>query len=129
MAGAPGAAPDTDAAIASQVEHRVRSALAWQVFSRGVPMLVAGDEFGRTQNGNNNPYNVDAPGTWNNYNMIATDSPNAVATGVTMAQSSFARRWRTPCAMASGSISTSGFSTSNNSASASRAKARLLPAP
>ena len=62
---------------------RVRSALAWQVFSRGVPMLVAGDEFGRTQNGNNNPYNVDAPGTWNNYNMIATDSPNAVATGVT----------------------------------------------
>jgi glycogen operon protein len=53
------------------------------MFSRGVPMIVAGDEFARTQNGNNNPYNVDAPGTWNNYAMIATDSPHQVATGVT----------------------------------------------
>jgi glycogen operon protein len=53
------------------------------MLSRGVPMLVAGDEFARTQNGNNNPYNVDAPGTWNNYRMIASDSPHLVATGVT----------------------------------------------
>jgi glycogen operon protein len=46
-------------------------------------MIVAGDEFARTQNGNNNPYNVDAPGTWNNYAMIASDSPHRVATGAT----------------------------------------------
>jgi isoamylase len=62
--------------------QRVRNALVWQLMSRGVPMLVAGDELGRTQNGNNNPYNVDAPGTWNNYAMIASDSPQLVATGV-----------------------------------------------
>jgi glycogen operon protein len=61
--------------------QRFRSLLTWQMFSRGVPMIVAGDEFARTQNGNNNPYNVDAPGTWNNYAMIATDSPHLAATG------------------------------------------------
>ncbi len=62
--------------------QRFRSLLTWEMFSRGVPMLVAGDEFARTQNGNNNPYNVDAPGTWNNYGMIPTDSPHLTATGV-----------------------------------------------
>jgi glycogen operon protein len=61
--------------------QRFRSLLTWEMFSRGVPMIVAGDELARTQNGNNNPYNVDAPGTWNNYNMIATDSPQLTATG------------------------------------------------
>jgi glycogen operon protein len=63
--------------------QRFRSLFTWQMFSRGVPMIVAGDEFARTQNGNNNPYNVDAPGTWNNYGMIPTDSPHQTATGTT----------------------------------------------
>ncbi|HEX4422548.1 MAG TPA: alpha-amylase family glycosyl hydrolase, partial [Kofleriaceae bacterium] len=63
--------------------QRLRSLMTWQMFSRGVPMIVAGDEFARTQNGNNNPYNLDAPGTWNNYGMIPTDSPHLVSTGVT----------------------------------------------
>jgi isoamylase len=61
--------------------QRFRSLLTWQMLSRGVPMIVAGDELARTQNGNNNPYNVDAPGNWNNYQMIATDSPHQVSTG------------------------------------------------
>ena len=62
--------------------QRYRSFLTWQMFSRGVPMIVAGDELARTQNGNNNPYNVDAAGNWNNYNTITSDSPHLVATGV-----------------------------------------------
>ncbi|MBM3520739.1 MAG: glycogen debranching enzyme GlgX, partial [Alphaproteobacteria bacterium] len=33
-----------------------RALLATLFFSRGTPMLTAGDEFGRTQNGNNNAY-------------------------------------------------------------------------
>ncbi|MBD5442151.1 MAG: hypothetical protein HDR34_01890 [Treponema sp.] len=52
-----------------------------QMISRGVPMIVWGDEFCRTQNGNNNPYNIDSVATWNNYNMINTDSPHTVPTG------------------------------------------------
>ena len=60
-----------------------RNYIAVQMMSRGVPMIVYGDEFGRTQNGNNNPYNIDSVATWNNYNMINTDSPHAIATGGT----------------------------------------------
>ena len=58
-----------------------RNYIAVQMMSRGIPMIVWGDEFGRTQNGNNNPYNIDSVATWNNYNMINTDSPHTVATG------------------------------------------------
>ena len=61
--------------------QRIRNAFAFLMFSRGVPMIVYGDEFGRTQNGNNNPYNVDGLATWNNYEMISTDAPNAVSGG------------------------------------------------
>ncbi len=62
---------------------QLRNIWTWQMFSRGVPMSVYGDEFGRTQNGNNNPYNLDSIATWNNYNMINTNSPNTVSTGYT----------------------------------------------
>lgn len=61
--------------------QRLRNFLAIQYFSRGVPMTLGGDEFGRTQNGNNNPYKIDSIGIWQNYDMIATSSPNAVSTG------------------------------------------------
>ena len=57
-----------------------RNYIAVQMVSRGVPMIVYGDELGRTQNGNNNPYNIDSVATWNNYNMINTDSPHSIAT-------------------------------------------------
>ena len=60
-----------------------RNYIAVQMMSRGVPMIVYGDEFGRTQNGNNNPYNIDSVATWNNYKMINTASPHAIATGGT----------------------------------------------
>ena len=58
-----------------------RNYTAIQMMSRGVPMIVWGDEFCRTQNGNNNPYNIDSVATWSNYNMINTDSPHSVSTG------------------------------------------------
>ena len=45
-------------------ERRLRSALCLLLLSRGVPMLVAGDEFGRTQRGNNNAYNQDNATSW-----------------------------------------------------------------
>lgn len=61
--------------------QQLRNLWTIQMFSRGVPMSVYGDELCRTQNGNVNPYNVDSVATWNNYNMINTDSPNTVSTG------------------------------------------------
>jgi glycogen debranching enzyme len=42
----------------------VRVLLAVLFFSRGTPMLTAGDEFGRTQQGNNNAYAQDNDITW-----------------------------------------------------------------
>ena len=66
---------------AASNRQRARNYFAMQMFSAGIPMIVYGDEFGRTQNGNNNPYNIDSVATWNNYSMIATDSPHTVSTG------------------------------------------------
>lgn len=61
--------------------QRFRNFWAFQFFSRGVPMVVYGDELARTQNGNNNPYCIDSVATWNNYEMIATSAPHRVPTG------------------------------------------------
>ncbi|WP_371164376.1 glycogen debranching protein GlgX [Buchananella felis] len=41
-----------------------RNLLGTLLLSAGVPMLVAGDEFGRTQQGNNNAYCQDSPISW-----------------------------------------------------------------
>ncbi len=58
--------------------QRVRNFWVMLFLSRGVPMVVSGDEYGRTQNGNNNPYNVDTVGIWNNWAMAAANAPTAV---------------------------------------------------
>jgi isoamylase len=61
--------------------QRLRSFLTVLFCSRGVPMIVSGDEFGRTQDGNNNPYKIDSIGIWNNYAAIATSRPTSIPTG------------------------------------------------
>ena len=45
-------------------ERYKRNLLATLFLSQGVPMLVAGDEMGRTQAGNNNAYCQDSPLSW-----------------------------------------------------------------
>lgn len=64
----------------SQALRRQRIRNLWTIlfFSRGVPMVVAGDEFGRTQNGNNNPWELHSVAMMNNYDMIPTNEPQAV---------------------------------------------------
>jgi pullulanase/glycogen debranching enzyme len=44
--------------------HLVRAILAAVFFAQGTPMLLAGDEFGRTQRGNNNAYCQDNELSW-----------------------------------------------------------------
>ena len=61
--------------------QQLRNFWTIQMFSRGVPLSVYGDEFGRSQNGNNNPYNIDSYATWNNYNMINRDNPQTANAG------------------------------------------------
>ena len=50
--------------IAENRNKRLRAMLATLFMSFGTPMLVAGDEFGNTQFGNNNPYCQDNVLTW-----------------------------------------------------------------
>ncbi len=45
-------------------ERAKRNFLAALLFSQGVPMILAGDEFGRTQRGNNNAYCRDDETSW-----------------------------------------------------------------
>lgn len=55
----------TDAAEVMAARRRdVRALLATLFLSRGIPMLTAGDECGRTQAGNNNAYAQDNETTW-----------------------------------------------------------------
>ncbi len=60
------------------VRQRLRNFWTILFLSRGVPMVTSGDEFARTQNGNNNPYNLNTIGMWNNWAAAATPAPTAV---------------------------------------------------
>jgi isoamylase len=48
--------PSDDPEIQATRRRQMRNLLTTLLLSQGVPMLVAGDEFGRTQGGNNNAY-------------------------------------------------------------------------
>ena len=56
--------PTDDAAIGTARNASIRAMLATLLLSRGTPMLTAGDEFGRSQRGNNNGYAQDNDTTW-----------------------------------------------------------------
>lgn len=61
---------DTDDQEIRQLRLRqMRNFLATLFFSQGTPMLLAGDEFGRTQHGNNNVYCQDNEISWIDWNM------------------------------------------------------------
>ncbi|MBN1205269.1 MAG: glycogen debranching protein GlgX [Myxococcaceae bacterium] len=60
-----------DAHIIALRERQKRNLLASLFLSQGVPMLVAGDEMGRTQGGNNNAYCQDNPLSWVDWNLDA----------------------------------------------------------
>ena len=56
--------PTEDPKINALRERQRRNFLTTLLISQGVPMLLGGDEFGRTQNGNNNAYCQDNELSW-----------------------------------------------------------------
>ena len=56
--------PTDDPAVVAERRRDLKALLATLFASRGTIMLTAGDEFGRTQGGNNNAYAQDNPLTW-----------------------------------------------------------------
>lgn len=64
--------PSDDAAIVAVREQLRRAMLATVFFAEGTPMLLAGDEFGGTQHGNNNPYCQDNETSWLDWELAAS---------------------------------------------------------
>lgn len=60
--------PSDDLKIIELRERRKRSFMATLLLSQGVPMISHGDEYGRTQHGNNNAYCQDSELAWMNWN-------------------------------------------------------------
>ena len=62
--------PTDDPAVLTLRARQMRNLLATVFLSQGVPMLLAGDEFGRTQQGNNNAYCQDNEVSWIDWSLL-----------------------------------------------------------
>lgn len=61
----------SDRSINDLRKRQARNFLATLLLSQGVPMILAGDETGRTQDGNNNAYCHDSEMTWLDWDLAA----------------------------------------------------------
>jgi glycogen operon protein len=61
--------PTDDNVILERRERQKRNFLATLFLSKGIPMLLAGDELGRSQKGNNNAYCQDNSISWLDWNL------------------------------------------------------------
>jgi glycogen operon protein len=60
----------TDAGIENSRKGQIKNFLLTLLISRGVPMLLGGDEFRRTQGGNNNAYCQDNETSWHDWSCL-----------------------------------------------------------
>ena len=72
--------PTGDPEINQLRERQRRNLLATLLLSQGTPMLLAGDEFARTQQGNNNAYCQDSTISWIDWSL---EQQNAALVGFT----------------------------------------------
>ena len=62
--------PSSDPEIESLRRRQIKNMAATLLLSQGVPMILAGDEFARTQKGNNNAYCQDNELSWIDWNLM-----------------------------------------------------------
>jgi glycogen operon protein len=62
--------PTSDPAILALRQRQMKNLAATLLLSQGVPMILAGDEFGRTQRGNNNAYCQDNEISWLDWSRL-----------------------------------------------------------
>lgn len=62
--------PTDDPDVNRLREKQVRNFMATLLLAQGLPMFHAGDEFRRTQNGNNNAYCQDNPTSWVDWSLV-----------------------------------------------------------
>ena len=77
--GVEGETDDPD--ILALRRRRMRTAALILLLSQGVPLLLAGDEFGRSQRGNNNPYCQDNPLSWYDWSWLRRHDERETAGG------------------------------------------------
>ena len=65
--------PTENATVNAARAQQKRNFLATLFLSQGVPMLLAGDEMGRSQKGNNNGYCQDNEISWINWSLLDSD--------------------------------------------------------
>jgi isoamylase len=65
--------PTNDPKIRAMREQQKRNFFATLLLAQGTPMITAGDEFGRTQRGNNNAYCQDSEISWVNWKERGDD--------------------------------------------------------
>jgi isoamylase len=65
--------PTDDAAVTDLRARQRRNFLVTLLLSQGVPMLLAGDEMGRTQGGNNNAYCQDNEVSWLDWSLATKE--------------------------------------------------------
>ncbi len=62
--------PTNDPAILAQRRRQMKNLMATLFVSQGVPMMLGGDEFARTQQGNNNAYCQDTELSWMDWSLL-----------------------------------------------------------
>ena len=88
--------PTDDEAIRAVRARQRRNFLTTLLVSQGVPMLLGGDEFGRTQHGNNNAYCQDNELSWYRWNEADAELLEFTRTLIAFRRSHpvfFRRRW------------------------------------
>ena len=66
--------PSSNGEVLALRARQQRNFLALLFLSQGVPMLLAGDEFSRTQRGNNNAYCQDNETSWVDWSLLERDA-------------------------------------------------------
>jgi glycogen operon protein len=70
--------PTEDPAILDTRRRVARAMLATVLLAHGTPLLLGGDEFGRTQKGNNNPYCQDNEVSWLDWKLAESTEGKAL---------------------------------------------------
>jgi isoamylase len=71
--------PTTDETVLTLRARQQRNQLATLLLAQGTPMLLAGDEFGRTQQGNNNAYCQDDDISWVDWTSAGVEDNKALS--------------------------------------------------
>jgi isoamylase len=64
---------ETSPAVAALRRQQIKNFCTLLMLANGTPMFCAGDEFVNSQRGNANPYNVDDPTVWLNWDLLSAN--------------------------------------------------------